>query len=70
MSTSTDSLKIEMILKDISGEEKKVTSVKSLNALVQQELTYWQEIRTKWKYEPINQIFTQVNSAMNELNNW
>lgn len=68
MSTSTDSLKIEIILKDISGEEKKVTSVKSLDAFVQKELTYWQEIRTKWKNEPINQIVTQVNSAMNELN--
>ena len=70
MSTSTDRVKIEIVLKDITGEEKKVSSVKSLNTFIQQEQTFWQGTRSKWQNEPINQIVTQVNSAMNELNNF
>lgn len=70
MATDPESMKIDVTLKDILGEEKKLSSIKSLTTFISNELAFWQEVRNKFRFEPLNQVLNLINSAMTEINNF
>lgn len=63
-----DALAIETILTDIQGEQKKVTSVKSLATLIEAERLFWRdEEKARWHYEPITQITGKLDQVANDI---
>lgn len=66
-----DALAIEAVLTDIQGEQKKITSVKSLATLIEAEQLFWRdEGKAQWRYEPITQITGKLDQIIHEINSF
>lgn len=71
MATGIDSMKIELILRDIRGEQKNFTSFKSLSTFIESENGFWQaEIGNLSGQKPFNQLITSPRAAFQEITNF
>ncbi len=71
MAEEIDYLKIDIILIDVVGEEKKFTTLKSLSKFIDQEAEFWrQAFGSLSNQNPMNQLLGSINSAKNEINTY
>lgn len=66
-----DELKFDIALKDVMNEESKITTIKSLENFIANELVFWRdEVQKNFRFETVNQIVTQLNTCKAELENF
>lgn len=71
MTEEIDSLKIEIVLIDVAGEEKKFSTLKSLSKFIDQEAVFWREaFGSLSNQNPMNQQLSSINSAKQEINTY